>query len=66
MLGLWLVFVFMVFLLEPLLRERFKQQARLDPASSLRRITRLHAFLLTLAALTVLGAVAGAHGFDFF
>jgi uncharacterized membrane protein len=66
MLGLWLVFVLMVFLLEPLLRERFKQQARLDPASSLRRITRLHAFLLTLAALTVLGAVAGAHGFDFF
>ena len=29
-----------------------------------RRITRLHAFLPTLAALTVLGAVAGAHGFN--
>jgi hypothetical protein len=66
MLGLWLVFVLMVFVLEPLLHERFEQQARLDPASTLRRITRLHVFLLTLAALTVLGAVAGGRGFDFF
>ena len=66
MLGLWLVFVLMVFVLEPLLHERFEQQARLDPASTLRRITRLHVFLLTLAALTVLGAVVGGRGFDFF
>jgi hypothetical protein len=56
----------MVFVMEPLVRQRLEQQARLDPTSTLRRITRLHAFLLTLAALTVLGAVAGAHGFDFF
>jgi len=66
MLGLWLVFVFMIFVLEPLLHEKFEQQALLDPVSTLRRITRLHAFLLTLAALTVLGAVAGEHGLDFF
>ena len=66
MLGLWLVFVLMVFVLEPLLHERLRRQARLDPASTLRRITRLHAFLLILAAVTVLGAVAGAHGFSFF
>jgi uncharacterized membrane protein len=66
MLGLWLVFMLMVFVLEPLLHERFEQRARLDPASALRRVTRLHVFLLTIAALTVLGAVAGAHGFDVF
>ena len=66
MLGLWLVFMLMVFVLEPLLHERFQQQARIDPAATLRRITHLHAFLLTLAALTIIGAVAGAHGFDFF
>jgi uncharacterized membrane protein len=65
MLGLWLVFVLMVFVLEPLLHSRFEQQARREPASTLRRISALHAFLLTLATLTVLGAVAGAHGFDF-
>ncbi len=66
MLGLFLVFVLMVFVLEPLLHERFEQQARFDPASALLRVTRLHVFLLTIAALTVLGAVAGAHGFEFF
>ena len=66
MLGLWLVFMLIVFMLEPLLHERLQQQARVDPASTLRRITRLHTFLLVLAALTVLGAVTGAHGFDFF
>lgn len=65
MLGLWLVFMLMVFVAEPLLHARVEQQARRDPASTLRRITRLHAFLLAVAALTVLGAVAGAHGFDF-
>ena len=65
MLGLWLVFVLMVFVLEPLLHSRFEQQARREPASTLRSISALHAFLLTLATLTVLGAVAGAHGFDF-
>jgi len=66
MLGLWLVFMLIVFMLEPLLHERFQQQARVDPASTLRRITRLHNFLLALAALTVLGAVSGARGFDLF
>ena len=65
MLGLWLVFVLIVFVLEPLLHERFQQQVQLDPTSTLRRVTRLHAVLLTLAALTVFGAVAGAHGFGF-
>jgi len=66
MLGLWLVFALMVFVAEPLLHERFARQARRDPASALRRMTRLHAILLAFAALTVLGAVAGAQGFNFF
>jgi len=66
MLGLWLVFVLIVFVLEPLLHEKFQRHAQLDPTSTLRRVTRLHAVLLTLAALTVLGAVAGAHGFGFY
>lgn len=66
MLGLWLMFALMVFVAEPLLHERFAQQARSDPAAALRRMTLLHAFLLTLATVTVLGAVAGAQGVDFF
>ena len=48
MLALWLVFMFIVFVLEPLLHERFRERARLKAASTLRRIAHLHAFLLTL------------------
>ena len=66
MLGLWLVFMLMVFVLEPLLLDIFETKARHNPASALRRVSRLHAFLLALATLTALGAVAGAHGFIFF
>lgn len=63
MLGLWLVFMLMVFVLEPLLHARFEQLALRDSASTLRRMARLHSVLLSFAALTLLGAVAGAHGF---
>jgi len=66
MLGLWLVFTLIVFVMEPLLHKRFEHQARLDPTSTLRRLAHLHVLLLGLAALTAFGAVAGEHGFDFF
>jgi uncharacterized membrane protein len=66
MLGLWLVFMLMVFVLEPLLHARFEGEARSNPGPVIRRITRLHVVLLGLAATTVLGAVAGAHGLFFF
>ncbi len=64
MFALWLVFMVVVFVVEPLFHDRFDAMARRDPAAALRRIWRLHGILLTLAALTVLGAVAGAHGFS--
>jgi uncharacterized membrane protein len=66
MVGLWLAFMLIVFVLEPLLHKRFDEQAQRDPALTLRRVARLHASLLTLSALTVLGAVAGSQGFSFF
>lgn len=66
MLGLWLFFMLMIFVLEPLLHGHFERKARSDPASALRRMSQLHASLLSLAAITALGAVAGAHGFNFF
>ena len=62
MFGLWAVFMLMIFVLEPVLHRRFEQRLRDHPHAALRRMTVLHAVLLTLAALTVLGAVAGAHG----
>jgi uncharacterized membrane protein len=66
MLGLWLFFMIMLFVLEPLLHDRFETKARRNPASALRRMGHLHVFLISLGAITVLGAVAGAHGFVFF
>jgi uncharacterized membrane protein len=66
MFGLWLVFMLMVFVIEPLLHDRFEREARRAPLSTLRRVAGLHAALLTLAAITVLGAVAGAQGLSFF
>lgn len=66
MFGLWLVFMLMVFVFDPLLHDRFAREARRDHPSALRRVADLHAALLTLAAMTVLGAVAGAQGFSFF
>lgn len=66
MLGLWLIFMLMLFVAEPLLHAKFENRARPDPAATFHRMSRLHEFLLLLAALTTLGAVAGAHGFAFF
>ncbi|MDF2114044.1 hypothetical protein PY365_00540 [Roseiarcaceae bacterium H3SJ34-1] len=66
MLGLWLVFMLMLFVIEPLAHTKFENSARRDPAATFGRMSRLHEFLLLLAAITAFGVVAGAHGFNFF
>jgi uncharacterized membrane protein len=66
MFGLWLVFMLMLFVIEPLGHARFEKTVRQDPAAAFRRMSRLHQVLLLLATLTAFGAVAGAHGFLFF
>ena len=65
MVGLWLFFVTMIFVIEPLAHGRFERRAQEDPDSAFRRLIALHVVLLALAALTALGAVAGAQGFAF-
>lgn len=65
MLGLWLIFMLILFVIEPILHARFEDLARQNPAATLRRMSRLHKFLLLLAAITAFGAVAGSHGFAF-
>jgi uncharacterized membrane protein len=65
MFGLWLVFMTVVFVVEPLFNDRFEKMAARDPSTALRRLARLHRILLAIAALTILGAVAGAHGLLF-
>jgi uncharacterized membrane protein len=66
MFGLWLVFMLMLFVIEPLGHARFEKTARQDPTATFRRMSRLHQLLLLLTAITAFGAVAGAHGFLFF
>jgi hypothetical protein len=53
MAGLWLVFALMVFVLELLLHPRFEAEGRRDPIALLRRMSRAHAVLLAIAAVTV-------------
>lgn len=65
MAALWAVFMTMVFVVEPVFHRELDAFARKDPAGALRRVIRAHVVLLALAALTVLGAVAGSHGFYF-
>ena len=62
MLVLWLFFMTMIFVLEPLLHGRFAERTKRDFRSAFRRMIALHGFLLACAAVTVCGAVEGAHG----
>ena len=65
MAALWAVFMAMVFIVEPLFHDRFEGMARKSPERALRRVALMHLALLILASATVLGAVAGSHGFYF-
>lgn len=66
MLGLWLIFMIIVFVLEPLLHEKFEQKAIGDPRFALRALGLMHGILLALATITAFGAVSGANGLTFF
>ena len=59
----WLIFTVMLFVAEPLILHRWLHvRAQVDPEATFRLIEKLHLFLLTLSAITVFGATAGAHG----
>lgn len=66
MLGVWLVFTLIVFVLEPLLHERFEQKAKKSPETAFRALSWMHVILLTLAGITAFGAVSGAYGLMLF
>ena len=60
----WLLFTLMLFVAEPLFLHRyFHARALVAPEPTFRLVERLHRLLLALSVLTVLGAVAGSHGF---
>jgi uncharacterized membrane protein len=67
MVLVWSIFTLMLFVLEPfVLHRRLAARAQSDPDGTLRRVARLHWFLLAASLVTVAGAVAGSHGFLLF
>jgi uncharacterized membrane protein len=67
MVIVWLLFTAMLFVAEPLiLNRRLLARARDEPEATFAFIERLHWILLVLSLITVLGAVAGSHGFLLF
>ena len=66
MLALWTVFAIMLFVAEPLfLHGWFDRRAARDPLRAHALLTRMHRILTTFALVTIIGTVAGAHGFSF-
>lgn len=61
MLGLWFVFALMLFVAEPLFLHR-RMERSIAPDLDFRRMVIMHRVLSVAALVTILGAMAGAHG----
>jgi uncharacterized membrane protein len=62
----WALFTMVLFVLEPLVLHRwFHERATADSERAFRLVQALHVVLLSLSLVAVVGAVAGAHGYDF-
>lgn len=67
MLGLWLLFVFILFIAEPfILHRHFQRLATARPEVAFTRLYRVHWLLLVLSLVTIFGAVAGSQGWSIF
>ena len=64
MVAVWLVFTTMLFVIEPLFLHK-RMEASPDPARDFARMERLHWVALAVSLVTLLGAVAGSHGWAF-
>ncbi len=60
---IWAVFMLVLFVAEPLFLDRwFRARAEVNPEATFAVVRRAHVVLLVGAAITVGGAVLGAHG----
>lgn len=67
MVGLWLLFAFVLFVAEPLILHRyFRRWATAQPHAAFAWLHRAHMVLLALSIVTILAAVAGSQGWSFF
>ena len=65
MVAVWLLFTMMLFIAEPLVLHRwFQKRAMSDPEGTFALLERMHRVLLAVSLITVLGAVAGSHGWS--
>ena len=64
MVAVWALFAAMLFMIEPLFLHRRMAQSH-SPERDFARMERMHRWLLAASLATVLGAVAGSHGFAF-
>lgn len=63
MVGVWALFVLLLFVGEPLVLHRyFARWASREPDRAFSVLHNVHIVLLTLAVITIVGAVAGSHG----
>ena len=67
MVAMWLLFTVILFVAEPLIEYRWLfARVELEPEARFTLMGWLHRFLLIVSLITVLGAVAGSHGFLLF
>lgn len=67
MVGVWLLFMFVLFVAEPLiLRRHFHGWATARPKLAFAWLQGAHWLLVGLSLITILGAVAGSHGWSLF
>ncbi|MGC1576715.1 MAG: hypothetical protein WA813_11455 [Beijerinckiaceae bacterium] len=67
MVCLWLLFVIILFIAEPLILHRhFHRWAAAEPAAAFAWLHRAHWVLLVLSVVTIFGAVAGSQGWSIF
>ncbi len=66
MVLLWFIFTIILFILEPLvLHKLFMKYAMKNPEKTFNFLHRAHWILLILSLITIIGAVAGSHGWYF-
>ncbi|MGH7072875.1 MAG: hypothetical protein ACREFD_01550 [Stellaceae bacterium] len=67
MVGLWLLFVLILFVAEPFILDRyFHKWATATPQVAFAWLHRAHWVLLVLSLITIFGAVAGSQGWNVF
>jgi|GEM_PF-2169663 hypothetical protein len=63
----WVIFMLVLFVMEPLFLKRlFKKYGEKDPVRVMAYAHRLHWVLLGASVVTIVGAMAGSHGWFFF